>query len=147
EMAFAGHCGLNLFLDALAAYSAELAAVLFNAELGAVIQVHQDATPQVLVQFSAAGLADCVAVMGQPVDSDAVGLKFTGRASVACQRRLLQRQWAQTSYAIQRLRDNVQCAEREFDALLEEDHPGLSVTLGSDVYHETSAPYFRKGAR
>ena len=38
----------------------ELAAVLFNEELGAVIQVHQDATPEVLAQFSAAGLGDCV---------------------------------------------------------------------------------------
>ena len=42
EMAFAGHCGLNLNLDALADDAAEAAAVLFNEELGALIQVHQD---------------------------------------------------------------------------------------------------------
>jgi phosphoribosylformylglycinamidine synthase len=147
EMAFAGHCGLNLFLDALAADSAELAAVLFNEELGAVIQVHQDATPEVLAQFSAAGLADCVAVIGQPVNSDEVAINFNGRAVFAGQRRLLQRQWAQTSYEIQRLRDNVQCAEQEFDALLEEDNPGLSVKLGFDVNQDISAPYIRKGVR
>jgi phosphoribosylformylglycinamidine synthase len=56
EMAFAGHCGLDLSLDSLAGSQDELAAVLFNEELGALIQVHKDLTPQVLTQFSAAGL-------------------------------------------------------------------------------------------
>jgi phosphoribosylformylglycinamidine synthase len=147
EMAFAGHCGLNLFLDALADDSNELAGVLFNEELGAVIQVHQDATPEVLAQFSAAGLDDCVAVIGQPVNSDEVAISFNGQPVFGGQRRLLQRQWAQTSYQIQRLRDNVQCAEQEFDALLEEDNPGLSVKLGFDVNEDISAPYIRKGVR
>lgn len=147
EMAFAGHCGLNLFLDALADDSNELAAVLFNEELGAVIQVHQDATPEVLAQFSAAGLGDCVAVIGQPVNSDEVAISFNGEPVFGGQRRLLQRQWAQTSYQIQRLRDNVQCAEQEFDGLLEEDNPGLSVKLGFDVNEDISAPYIRKGVR
>lgn len=147
EMAFAGHCGLNLFLDALAGDTAELAAVLFNEELGAVIQVHQDATPEVLAQFSAAGLGDCVAVIGQPVNSDAVAIGFNGQPVFAGQRRLLQRQWSETSYRIQRLRDNAQCADQEFDALLEEDNPGLSVKLGFDVNEDISAPYIRKGVR
>ncbi|MCZ4321525.1 phosphoribosylformylglycinamidine synthase [Pseudomonas anguilliseptica] len=147
EMAFAGHCGLNLFLDALADDSAELAAVLFNEELGAVIQVHQDATPEVLAQFSAAGLGDCVAVIGQPVNSDDVAISFNGRPVFGGQRRLLQRQWAQTSYQIQRLRDNVQCAEQEFDAILDEENPGLSAKLSFDVNHDISAPYIRKGVR
>ncbi|WP_339906572.1 phosphoribosylformylglycinamidine synthase, partial [Pseudomonas guineae] len=147
EMAFAGHCGLNLYLDALAADSSELAAVLFNEELGAVIQVHQDATPQVLAQFSAAGLGDCVAVIGQPVNSDDVAINFNGKPVFAGQRHLLQRQWAQTSYQIQRLRDNVDCADQEFDGLLEEDNPGLSVKLGFDVNQDISAPYIRKGVR
>ncbi|WP_422911476.1 phosphoribosylformylglycinamidine synthase [Pseudomonas sp. MAC6] len=147
EMAFAGHCGLNLFLDALADDRAELAAVLFNEELGAVIQVHQDASPEVLAQFSAAGLGDCVAVIGQPVNSDDVAISFNGQPVFGGQRRLLQRQWAQTSYQIQRLRDNVQCAEQEFDAILDEENPGLSAKLSFDVNQDISAPYIRKGVR
>ena len=147
EMAFAGHCGLNLHLDALAADSAELAAVLFNEELGAVIQVHQDATPEVLAQFSAAGLDDCVAVIGQPVNNDDVAISFNGQPVFSGQRRLLQREWAQTSYQIQRLRDNVECAEQEFDSILDEDNPGLSAKLSFDVNQDISAPYIRKGVR
>jgi phosphoribosylformylglycinamidine synthase len=147
EMAFAGHCGLNLYLDSLADNSQELAAVLFNEELGAVIQVHQDATPEVLAQFSAAGLGDCVAVIGQPVNNDEVAISFNGQPVFAGQRRLLQRQWAETSYQVQRLRDNAQCADQEFDALLEEDNPGLNIKLGFDVNEDIAAPYIKKGLR
>lgn len=147
EMAFAGHCGLSLNLDALADDSSELPAVLFNEELGAVIQVRQDATPEVLAQFSAAGLDDCVAVIGQAVNNGEVSISFNGEPVFAGERRLLQRQWAETSYRIQRLRDNAQGADQEFDLLLEEDNPGLSVKLGFDVNHDIAAPYIKKGVR
>ncbi|MEX6501232.1 phosphoribosylformylglycinamidine synthase [Pseudomonas zhanjiangensis] len=147
EMAFAGHCGLDLQLDALADGAEELAAVLFNEELGALIQVHQDATPDVLAQFSAAGLGDCVAVIGQPVNNNEVAISFNGQPVFGGQRSLLQREWARTSYQIQRLRDNAECAEQEFDALLEEDNPGLSAKLGYDVNDDIAAPYIKKGVR
>jgi len=147
EMAFAGHCGLNLFLDPLADDAADLAAVLFNEELGAVIQVHQDDTQQVLAQFSAAGLGDCVAVIGQPVNSNDVAISFNGQPVFGGQRSELQRQWSETSYRIQRLRDNADCADQEFAALLEEDNPGLNVKLAFDPNQDISAPYIRKGIR
>ncbi|MFZ3206263.1 MAG: phosphoribosylformylglycinamidine synthase [Pseudomonas sp.] len=147
EMAFAGHCGLHLALDSLAGSPDELAAVLFNEELGALIQVRQDATPDILAQFSAAGLGDCVAVIGQPVNNGEVRISFNDQPVFAGQRRLLQRQWSETSYQIQRLRDNAQCAEQEFDALLEEDNPGLSVKLAFDVNQDIAAPYIKKGLR
>ncbi|WP_161928841.1 phosphoribosylformylglycinamidine synthase [Pseudomonas yangonensis] len=147
EMAFAGHCGLALNLDALADDASELPAVLFNEELGVVIQVRQDATPEVLAQFSAAGLDDCVAVIGQAVNNGEVSISFNGEAVFAGERRLLQRQWAETSYRIQRLRDNAQGADQEFDQLLEEDNPGLSVKLGFDVNQDIAAPYIKKGVR
>ncbi|MWV17295.1 phosphoribosylformylglycinamidine synthase [Pseudomonas sp. L-22-4S-12] len=147
EMAFAGHCGLNLFLDALADGKDDIAAVLFNEELGAVIQVHQDATPEVLAQFSAAGLGDCVAVIGQPINGSDVAISFNGEPVFGGQRRLLQRQWAETSYQIQRLRDNASCAEQEFDSILDEDNPGLSVKLSFDVNQDIAAPYIKKGVR
>ncbi|VXB36370.1 phosphoribosylformyl-glycineamide synthetase [Pseudomonas sp. 8AS] len=147
EMAFAGHCGLNLFLDALADGKDDIAAVLFSEELGAVIQVHQDATPEVLAQFSAAGLGDCVAVIGQPINGSDVAISFNGEPVFGGQRRLLQRQWAETSYQIQRLRDNASCAEQEFDSILDEDNPGLSVKLSFDVNQDIAAPYIKKGVR
>ena len=147
EMAFAGHCGLSLNLDGLAETSADIAGILFNEELGAVIQVRQDATPDILAQFSAAGLGDCVSVIGQPMNNGEINITFNGDTVFEGQRRLLQRQWAETSYQIQRLRDNADCAEQEFDVLLEEDNPGLSVKLSFDVNQDIAAPYIKKGIR
>ena len=147
EMAFAGHCGLNLCLDGLADSRDELAGVLFSEELGAVIQVRQDATPEVLAQFSAAGLDDCVAVIGRPLNGAEVTVSFNGEAVFAAERRVLQRQWSETSYQIQRLRDNAECADQEFDAILEEDNPGLSVKLSFDVEQDIAAPYIKRGVR
>jgi phosphoribosylformylglycinamidine synthase len=147
EMAFAGHCGLDLYLDGLAEDRSELNAVLFNEELGAVIQVRQDATPEVLAQFSAAGLGDCVAVIGQPVNGAEVAISFNGERVFSDQRRLLQRQWSETSYQIQKLRDNAAGAEQEFDALLDEDNPGLSIKLSFDVNENISAAHIKKNLR
>ncbi|MCU1719588.1 phosphoribosylformylglycinamidine synthase [Pseudomonas sp. 5P_3.1_Bac2] len=147
EMAFAGHCGLNLVLDALAEGRDGVADVLFNEELGAVIQVHQDATELVLSQFSAAGLGDCVAVIGQPVNSNKVSVRYNEAPVFEGERSELHRLWAQTSYEIQRLRDNAQCAEQEFNGLLQEDNPGLSAKLTFDVNQDISAPFIRTGVR
>jgi len=147
EMAFAGHCGLDLQLDPLTDNRKDVPAILFNEELGAVIQVRQDATPDVLAQFSAAGLAECVAVIGKPVNNAEVSISLNGEVLFDDDRRMLQRQWAETSYQIQRLRDNADCADQEFDLLLEEDNPGLSVKLGFDVNDDIAAPYIKKGVR
>lgn len=147
EMAFAGHCGLSLRLDDLASSREELNAALFSEELGAVIQVREAATPEVLAQFSAAGLGDCVAVIGQPVNGDAIELGFNGEPVYSAERRLLQRIWSETSYQIQRLRDNAECADQEFDGLLAEDNPGLSAKLSFDVNDDIAVPYIKKGVR
>jgi len=147
EMAFAGHCGLDLNLDGLLDDADDVPAVLFSEELGAVIQVRQDDTEIVLAQFSAAGLGDCVAVIGQPTNNGYVSIRLAGSEVFSGDRRLLQRQWAETSYQIQRLRDNADCADQEFDALLEEDNPGLSAKLGFDVNQDIAAPYIKRGVR
>ncbi|MGK9065473.1 phosphoribosylformylglycinamidine synthase [Stutzerimonas chloritidismutans] len=147
EMAFAGHCGLDLNLEALVDHAADIPAALFNEELGALIQVRQGDTEVVLAQFSAAGLGDCVSVVGKPVNNGHVAIRFEGQDVFSGDRRLLQRQWSETSYRIQRLRDNADCADQEFDALLEEDNPGLSVSLGFDVNEDIAAPYIKRGVR
>ena len=147
EMAFAGHCGLSLKLDALAATRDELTRALFAEELGAVIQVPQDFTSEVLAQFTAAGLEDCVAVIGQPVNGYEVNITYNEQNVFKAERRSLQRIWSETSYQIQRLRDNADCAQQEYDALLEENNPGLSAKLSFDPNENIAAPYIKTGIR
>jgi len=147
EMAFAGHCGLDLNLDGIAQDAAEIPAILFNEELGALIQVRQDDTEVILAQFSAAGLGDCVSVIGRPINNGRVVVRYSGEDIFTGDRRLLQRQWAETSYQVQRLRDNAECADEEFDLLLDEENPGLHAKLSFDVNQDVAAPYIKQGVR
>lgn len=147
EMAFAGHCGLDLDLDAVAASREALAAALFSEELGAVVQVRAADSAEVLARFAAAGLADCVQVIGQPVAGGEIRLSFAGETVYRAERRILQRIWSETSYRIQRLRDNAECAEQEYDLLLDESNPGLSAKLSFDVNTDIAAPYINTGVR
>lgn len=86
-------------------------------------------------------------MIGKPVNNGEVSISLNGEVLFDDDRRMLQRQWAETSYQIQRLRDNADCADQEFDLLLEEDNPGLSVKLGFDVNDDIAAPYIKKGVR
>jgi phosphoribosylformylglycinamidine synthase len=52
EMAFAARVGLDIDLSALAATARQLAAVLFNEELGAVIQVRKTDVAHVQAAFA-----------------------------------------------------------------------------------------------
>ncbi len=147
EMAFAGRTGLDLDLDLLAADRSELLAALFAEELGAVVQVKREHTEQVLVELNAAGLGDCVMVIGSLNDDDRFNISFDDDEIYSQTRTQLQRWWAQTSYEIQALRDNADCARQEFDGLLDTDNPGLHAELSFDVNQDIAAPMIATGVR
>ncbi len=143
EMAFAAHCGLEIRLDAL---GDDLISALFNEELGAVIQVRHADLYDVRDAFAQQGLADFVHFVGRPTNEDNICV-FSGRQVLFSQSRSgLQRAWSETSFAMQRLRDNPDCAEQEF-ARLENDDPGLRPHIGFDLHEDISAPYITTGIR
>ncbi|MBL4611867.1 MAG: phosphoribosylformylglycinamidine synthase, partial [Pseudomonas sp.] len=147
EMAFAGHCGLKIQLDVLADAASELPAVLFNEELGAVIQVRQSDTEAVLSQLSAAGLGDCSAVIGQPQTPQDFWFTFADENVLTGTRANWQRAWSETSWHIQRLRDNPDCADQEFELLADDTNPGLQALLSFDINEDVAAPYISGSAR
>ncbi|MCV5991367.1 AIR synthase-related protein, partial [Escherichia coli] len=61
EMAFAGHCGVKANIAKL---GDDALAVLFNEELGAVVQVKNDDLDSVLSTLAANGLEACSHVIG-----------------------------------------------------------------------------------
>lgn len=132
EMSFAGHLGIDIKLDLLAEDASHFAREIFNEELGAVIQVKQTDTEEVLHQFTAAGLGEHTLVIGQPNKDDHIRFIFDGETVVENKRSYYQRIWAETSYRMQALRDNADCAQEEFDSLLDEKDPGLNVKLSFD---------------
>ena len=59
----------------------------------------------------------------------------------------LQRLWSETTYHLQRLRDNPECAQQEFDRILDAQDPGLFVALSFDLNTDIAAPYIATGKR
>ncbi|MET0379789.1 MAG: phosphoribosylformylglycinamidine synthase [Spongiibacteraceae bacterium] len=144
EMAFAGHCGLDVKLDVL---GDEPLAILFNEELGAVLQVRESDHAAVQQIFAAHGLASAVHAIGVPVAVDALTIQHAGVAVFAQKRSVCQQWWTETSYRIQRLRDNPACAQQEFDALKDVDDPGRSAKLTYDINADIAAPFIQTGVR
>ncbi|MDY7117356.1 phosphoribosylformylglycinamidine synthase [Halomonas sp. SSL-5] len=140
EMAFAAHAGLEIKLDWLVDEPVEAFNALFAEELGAVIQVNREYTEEVLAQFAAAGLETC-GVIARPRYDDQVRVTLFEEPLLETTRLRAQRTWAETSYRLQALRDNPECAKSEFDGLLDDRDPGLSATPTFDVDEDIAAPY------
>ncbi|MGJ7460392.1 phosphoribosylformylglycinamidine synthase [Halomonas sp. MA07-2] len=142
EMAFAAHAGLEIKLDWLVDEPAEAVNALFAEELGAVIQVNRRDTEAVLAQFAAAGLETC-GVIARPRYDDQVRVTLFEEPLLETTRLLAQRTWSETSYRMQALRDNPECAKSEFDGLLDDRDPGLTATPSFDVDEDVSAPFLQ----
>ncbi len=147
EMAFAGHCGLQLGLDALDIAAADINGALFNEELGAVIQVRTVDVPAVLNVFNTNGLEGCVRAIGMPQAGNQIEITLAGQVLYREQRSRLHQVWSETSYQIERLRDNADTVQAEFDSLLDEQNPGLHAQLTFDLNQDLSAPYLNLGSR
>ena len=131
EMAFASHTGLHIDLPA-----GDALAQLFNEELGAVIQVRNADLAAVLSSAQAVGLHHVAAIATLSAD-DQIRITQNGATLFADSRVNLQRAWSETTYQLQKLRDNPACAQQEFDNLLNLADTGLHVQL---TYDPNAAP-------
>jgi phosphoribosylformylglycinamidine synthase len=128
EMAFASHVGLNVQLDDL---SGDTLSALFNEELGAVVQVRNSDVAHVLQLATDAGLVvQKIATLNQ---TGLIEITRNGETLFSDSRVNLQRIWSETTYQMQKLRDNPDCAEAEFAGLLDVTDPGLHAKLTYDL--------------
>ncbi|WP_417071394.1 phosphoribosylformylglycinamidine synthase [Niveibacterium terrae] len=146
EMAFAGHCGVALELDAIAREGGELAA-LFAEELGAVVQVRSASRDRILAILDRHGLGEFAHVVGRPVPGDALTISRGGKTLFSAPRARLQQAWSEVSYRIAAIRDDADCAREEFDSLLAANDPGLSVSLSFNASEDIAAPMIATGAK
>jgi len=147
EMAFAGHCGVTLNLDViafdgvrdevdafkrdaeeqLAGRMKDLAlAALFAEELGAVLQIRAADRGGVMDVLRESGLGECSHIVGQLNSRDEIRVTRNNRSVFHAKRDHLQRTWSETSWRMQALRDNPECAREEYDRIIERNDPGLS---------------------
>jgi phosphoribosylformylglycinamidine synthase len=144
EMAFAGHAGMTLHLDAPGAAAA---AVLFAEELGAVLQVCRSDTPAVLETLKKHGLEAVAHVIGSPNADDRLEITVNGKLALSAARVELQRAWSETTYRMQALRDNPACAGEEFDGLLDVTDGGIQPRVSFAVSADVAAPLIATGVR
>ena len=137
EMAFAARCGLTVNLDGLG----DPTSVLFNEELGAVIQVRKTDEAAVLASLKEVGLADCSHSIGRLNEMSELRITQNEQSVIADSRSNLQRSWSEVSYQMQALRDNADCARQAYDSLLDDTDPGLNAELTFDPQEDVSAPY------
>jgi phosphoribosylformylglycinamidine synthase len=137
-MAFAGRVGVSLHLDAL---DDDELGILFAEELGAVVQVRRGDREKVLAHLAAEGLAHVSHIVGE--------LNEDQRIICCCQQRRvidedlfeLQQVWGETSFRMQLLRDNPECAREAFDAIANRKDRGLFAELTFDPAENITAPF------
>ena len=139
EMALAGRAGVELNLPA----DCDPLRFLFNEEIGLVVQCRSDRIEAVVAAVEQAGLGDWVTRIG--VVDDGQTLRVHQRGDCVWKRAMpdLNRLWAATSYRMQRLRDEPECADEEYAALGDWNRPGLAPV----VTFEPGAPAVTGRAR
>ncbi|HZP89267.1 MAG TPA: phosphoribosylformylglycinamidine synthase [Burkholderiales bacterium] len=143
EMMFASHVGITVQLDK----KVDPVAALFTEELGAVLQVRRVDLERVLKAMKGAGLGTCCKPIGV-INREGCLRVTQGRETIYSEvGTTLLRAWSQTSFEIQRLRDNPAGAQQEFDRLLDVDDPGLHVVLSFDPAEDTTNTFITQRTR
>ena len=139
EMAFAGHCGLDIQLPA-GSRDTGAAGALFAEELGVVLQVKAGHAAAVQSVFVRHGLGDWTHVIGAATREMRVSVQ-AGSARIDESWEDLRRAWSETSWRMRERRDEPSCAHEEFAAACDTGAPGLNVALTFDPNEDVSAPF------
>jgi phosphoribosylformylglycinamidine synthase len=86
-------------------------------------------------------------VIGSLNDQDEIRFLRNNKPIFAEKRVDLHRAWSETTYRMQKLRDNPECAQQEYDRLLDANDPGLNTQLSFDMDTDVCAPYIGTGIR
>jgi phosphoribosylformylglycinamidine synthase len=135
EMAFAGNTGIDITLDTSINEHLE---ILFNEELGAIIQVSDEKVFFTKDYFSNINLP--VTTIGKL--NEMKQIKISRKNEIIYKENLtkIKRDWSETSFQIQARRGNAYCAQQEFDAILS-NNPGLQTKINFDINQNITFPF------
>jgi phosphoribosylformylglycinamidine synthase len=143
EMAFAGRAGFEVDLGTVAAP----VAALFSEELGAVLQLRERDAGGVQAILARHGLGGCARLIGSVTRGRRVCIRANGKDLVDDDRVRLRGIWSETSWRMQKLRDDPACADEEQASRLDETDPGLCWQLSFDPDLDVAAPMIATGSR
>ena len=135
EMSFAGRCGLELMINEIcpSPHTQDVIPALFNEELGAVFQVRKADEQKFKACFATCGpppgLIHKIGRVSTKDSTQNLAIYHGGRLVYRAARSELQKLWSNTSYWMQRLRDNPACADQEYSGICNDDDAGLSYDL------------------
>lgn len=129
EMSFASRLGLDIDIAGVLGSPVES---LFNEELGAVIQIKSSDLSVVLKELKDA-LGGHVYKFGKTTKEQKLVIKSGAEPVYSNTRADLEKMWADTSYRVQKLRDNPACADEELSAVADNKDPGLSSKVTFDL--------------
>ncbi len=144
EMAFASHCGLDLHLDA---WGEDAFKVLFNEELGAVVQVASEDRAAFADLINRFELTHCAQIIGKPHSLPTIRISEERETVAEWSWQEAFDAWWQVSHAMQRLRDNPESADSEKNIARDFDAPGLVPRLHFDASEDIAAPYINRSVR
>ena len=147
EMAFAGHTGVDIDLSKLTSASGNDVDVLFSEELGAVIQIRESDVDAINTVFAKFGIEDCCTDIGRINNEDTLRFSRNGEVVLENSRTYYRTTWAQTTYKMQSLRDNPECAQQEHDVKFDTEDPGLNADLSFDINEDIVADLIIKDAQ
>ena len=125
EMAISGGRGIEAVLP-----GGDVLAVLFNEQPGAVLQVREADLAKVLGIFRKAKLDACD--IGRALEERRFAISVGPRMAIDTDLASVRRAWSETTYRMQALRDNPECAKQEYDQALDADDPGMTFRLTFD---------------
>lgn len=141
EMSFSSRCGLDIAVPE----ASNAVEFLLNEELGAVIQVSGDIAGSMVEALDELGIP--VLQVATVREDQAIRVLQGDTDLLVSTRADLEQQWSNTSFQIQRLRDNPACADSEFNAISVDHDPGLNVSLSFDPEEDVAAPMIATGVR
>ncbi|NVK21129.1 MAG: phosphoribosylformylglycinamidine synthase, partial [Kangiellaceae bacterium] len=144
EMGFAGNCGVSVDLSGLKGTAQE---ILFNEELGAVLQVSADKRAQVEALLAEHQVADFAHFIGEPAETHTLSITKDGDDVVSREMKDLRAIWSELTYRMQALRDNPECAEQEYNAKLDVNNPGIKPVLTYDLTENVAKSLIATGVR
>ncbi|WP_371373907.1 phosphoribosylformylglycinamidine synthase [Thalassotalea aquiviva] len=143
EMAFAGHTGVDIDISKLAG---DDLSVLFNEELGAVIQIKESDVDAIHQIFAKHNILDCCTDIGRINNDDQIRFVRDEQVVLENSRTYYRTVWAETTYKMQSLRDNPECAEQEHALKFDTEDPGLNTHLTFDISEDIVAEHIAKDA-
>jgi len=124
EMAFAGNCGLRIRMDGPWSPLERL----FAEELGAVVECQTSDVRKVIKILDSFHLPSTV--IGETTEDKEIHVTYDSQKVLDSDMRVLRSWWEETSYQIERLQMNSQCADEERKNIFDRKGPSYTIPFG-----------------